>query len=380
MHSARVRLLLRLSLLFAPAFLQAQVPAYTPSTEIHPDRSVTFHYEDYGASTVLLSLEGAGKPVPMVKEAAGVWTLTTKPLAPEIYGYHFEVDGQPRIDLTNSRVTPNFVNLSSLLTVPGETPQLWDAVDVPHGVLEHHTYTTAIVMGLDNNQSDYFVYTPPGYDPGAKKPYPILYLLHGWSDGAAGWSAVGQANFIFDNLIAQGKMKPMVVVMPLGYGDMAFIRHGFDVWQDPIPIDHNTSLFTKALLGEVMPRVESAYNVSRNREDRAIVGLSMGGLESLSIGLTHTNEFAYVGGFSSAVHKLDYEKELGTLDPKTADLKLLWIACGTEDTLITANRKLITFLKSKNMPVTQIETPGMHTWMVWRDNLSHFAPLLFQGK
>ena len=316
----------------------------------------------------------------MVKDADGIWTLTTQPLAPEIYGYHFEVDGQPRLDLSNTQITPNLVNLSNLLTIHGDTPEPWDATDVPHGTLEHHTYTTSTVVGLENNQSDYIVYTPPGYDAKAKKPYPVLYLLHGWSDGAVGWSAVGQANFIFDNLLAQGKMKPMVVVMPLGYGDMAFVRSGFTVWQDNVPIDHNTTLFTKALLDEVMPRVEAGYNVSRKREDRAIAGLSMGGLESLSIGLTHTDKFAYVGGFSSAVHKLDYAKELATLDPKTANLRLLWIACGTEDSLIKANRNLIGFLKTKDMPVTQIETPGLHVWMVWRDNLTHFAPLLFQAK
>jgi enterochelin esterase family protein len=172
----------------------------------------------------------------------------------------------------------------------------------------------------------------------------------------------------------------MVVVMPLGYGDMAFLDR-WGVWQEPATIDHNSNLFSKALLTEVMPRVEAAYNISRKREGRAIVGLSMGGLESLSIGLSHTDRFAWVGGFSSAIHKLNFsDGPLAALDPKTANLRLLWIACGTEDGLIDANRNFITFLKSKDMPVTQIETPGMHTWMVWRDNLIHFAPLLFQNK
>jgi len=369
-----------LVLSLSPALLYAQVPAYTPSTEIHPDRTVTFHYKDDAATKVLLGLEGVAKPMPMEKDAAGIWSLTTKPLEPEIYNYHYEVDEQPRVDLANLHVTTNLVNLSNLLTVPGDKPQLWEATNVPHGTLHHHTYNTSVVLGLDNNQSEYFVYTPPGYDPKAKKPYPVLYLLHGWSDAASGWSAVGQANFIFDNLLAQGKIKPMLVVMPLGYGDMAFIRNGFSIWNDPVPIDHNTTLFTQALLTEVMPQVESSYNVSKDRNDRAIVGLSMGGLESLSIGLGHTDKFAWVGGFSSAVHNLNYQKELGSLDPKTANLRLLWIACGTEDSLIAPNRRFIAWLKTKDMPVTQIETPGLHVWMVWRDNLSHFAPLLFQSK
>ncbi len=372
---------LRSTLLFgllAPA-LVAQIPAYTPDTEIHPDHSVTFHYKDDTATSVLLGLEGISKPVPMSRDASGIWTYTTKPLAPEIYGYHFEVDGQPRLDLANVNITPNLVNLSNLITIPGDAPQLWDDTDVPHGTLHHHHYTTSTAVGLPRNDNDYYVYTPPGYNPAAKQPYPVLYLLHGWSDGAVGWSAVGQANYIFDNLLAQGKIKPMVVVMPFGYGDLSFVHSGFGIWRDPVPVAHNTALFTQTLLTEVMPRIESEYNVSKDREGRAIAGLSMGGLESLSTGLTHTEKFAWIGGFSSAIHNLDYPTQMATLNPKSANLRLLWIACGTEDTLIVPNRKFVDFLKAKNLPVTQIETPGLHVWMVWRDNLAHFAPLLFQN-
>ncbi len=244
--------------------------------------------------------------------------------------------------------------------------------------MHHHRYTTASVVGLTNNQSEFYVYTPPGYEANFKKPYPVLYLLHGWSDAASGWSAVGQANMIFDNLLAQKKIQPMIVVMPLGYGDMAFVRGSFNIWGDAAAVAHNTDLFTKALLTEVIPRVESSYTVSRKREDRAIVGLSMGGLESLSVGLSNTDKFAYVGGFSSAIHNFDYPTKLATLNPKSANLRLLWIACGTGDNLINPNRKFIEFLKAKNMPVTPIETPGLHVWLVWRDNLANFAPLLFQ--
>ncbi len=135
-------------------------------------------------------------------------------------------------------------------------------------------------------------------------------------------------------------------MVPLGYGDMSFV-HNYSVWKDPAAIDHNTDLFTSALLNEVLPRVESEYRVSKDRNDRAIVGLSMGGLESLEVGLTHTGQFAWVGGFSSAVHALDYTQKLASLDPKTANLRLLWIACGTEDSLIEPNRKLVAFLKTK---------------------------------
>jgi enterochelin esterase-like enzyme len=371
------RKLITLLLTFsAPLCLVAQAPARLRSIDVHPDHSVTFSYRDAAATKVSLALDGVAKPIPMEKDAAGVWTVTTQPLEPEIYGYHFDADGDRRFDPSNPRFTLNLVNVSNLVTVPGDTPQPWDDANVPHGTLHHHIYATGTVLGLPENQSGYFVYTPPGYDNKAKKPYPVLYLLHGWSDSDAGWSAVGHANLILDNLLAAGKIKPMVVVMPLGYGDMAFVRNS--LWSDPAAVDHNTNLFAKSLLTEVLPAVESEYRVSKDRKDRAIAGLSMGGLESLEVGLTHTDKFAWVGGFSSAVREFDYAQKLASLDPKTANLRLLWIACGTEDSLIEPNRKLVAFLKTKEMPVTQVETPGLHTWLVWRDNLIHFTPLLFQ--
>jgi enterochelin esterase-like enzyme len=368
-----------LSSVTAPLFLSAQAIKPFSSTEVHSDRTVTFAYKDAAATTVELVVGGLPKKLPMKKDEAGVWTVTTPSLPPEIYGYHFEADGDFRLDPANPDTTINLVDIANELTVPGDTPQLWEVTNVPHGVLHHYNYTTNTVLGLPQNQSRYYVYTPPGYDPKAPQPYPVLYLLHGWSDSDSGWTAVGRVDLILDNLLAQGKIKPMVVVMPLGYGDMSFI-HKFHVWEDPAAIDHNTDLFAKALLTEVLPRVEAEYHVSKDRNDRAITGLSMGGLESLEIGLSHTDKFAWVGGFSSAVHNLNYEDKLAALNPKAADLRLLWVACGTEDSLIEPNRRFVEFLKSKNMPVKQIETPGYHTWMVWRDNLSQFAPLLFQPK
>jgi enterochelin esterase family protein len=370
-------LTLSLPLLF-PIALAAQTTQFH-STEVHADHSVAFSYRDAGAAKVSLLLDGVGKPMPMEKNTVGVWTVTTEPLKPEIYSYHFEADGDPRLDPKNPRTTVNLLGIANLIEVPGETPQPWEMTNVPHGTLHHHVYTTATVLGLPQNQSSYYVYTPPGYDAKAKKPYPVLYLLHGYSDNEEGWTEVGQANLILDNLLAQGTIKPMIVVMPLGYGDMSFL-HGHDVWNDPGIVERNTSLFTSALLNEVLPRVEAEYRVSKDRNDRAIAGLSMGGLESLETGLTHTGQFAWIGGFSSAVHNPGLSEKLATLDPKTANLRLLWIACGTDDHLIEPNRKFIDFLKTKQMPVTQIETPGMHSWLVWRDNLIHFTPLLFQPK
>jgi enterochelin esterase-like enzyme len=360
-----------------PRPLVGQAAAPSTTTEIHPDRSVTFRYQSPGATSVALSIDASAKPLAMTKDAAGLWTVTTPPLPPQIYGYTFEVDGQAQFDPNNYlHMLPNYSFIWDQLEVPGDGPQMWDIQAVAHGELHLHHYTTKVVEGLPAQQDDYIVYTPPGYDARAETKYPVLYLLHGWGGDAHEWTSGLQADNILDNLLAQHKIRPMVVVMPLGYGDMRFLGKFGVVWQDRLLVDHNTSLFSQALLAEIMPRVEAEYRVSARREDRAIAGLSMGGLESLTIGLTHPAQFAYVGGFSSAVHLLDPATQLAGVD--AAKLRLLWIACGMDDNLVTANRKLIAYLKAKGLTVTAVETPGAHHFNVWRDNLVQFAPLLFR--
>jgi enterochelin esterase-like enzyme len=361
----------------APLVSAQALPSFA-STEIRADRSITFRYRDPDTKAVLCSVENVAKPLAMSKDAEGIWTVTSAPLPPGIYRYHFEINGISFLDPANPVISNSLMRPANMVTVPGDGPQLWDATDVPHGTVHRHTYTTSVVLGLPGNQSDYYVYTPPQYDPNGK-PYPVLYLLHGWTDSAYGWLYNGRANFILDNLLAQGRIKPMIVVMPLGYGDLAFIHSPTDVWKDPPSIDHNTEFYTKALLTEIMPRADAEYHISKDRNDHAIAGLSMGGLEAVTIGLAHTDQFGSVIGLSAAVQKLDFRKQFAGLDAKTANLRLLWIACGTEDGLISPNRRLVAFLKEKNLPVTPIEIPGLHTWLVWRDNLIHFAPLLFQS-
>jgi enterochelin esterase family protein len=350
---------------------------FAPDPLVHADRTVTFTFTDATAKAVSVAVEGVAKPIPMVSEGAGKWTYTSEAMQPEWYSYHFMVDGQYTLDAHNVVVKAGVLNSGNGFLVPGATPEPWEVTAVPHGEVTEHRFTSQVVKGLDKDQSSYYVYTPAGYDARSSTKYPVLYLLHGWSDTAGGWTAVGQANLILDNLIAQGKAKPMIVVMPLGYGDMSFVHKGWGEWNDAQEIDHNTALFQESLLTEVMPAVEKEYNIASGRENHAIAGLSMGGLEALMVGLNHTGMFAYVGGFSAAVHMVK-PSALSGLDPKTADLKVLWISCGTEDGLITANQKLAGYLKGVGLPVQEVETPGMHTWMVWRGNLVKFVPELFR--
>lgn len=344
------------------------------SPEVSGDHRVTFRFRMPNAGQVSVSLEGA-KPLPMQKDDQGIWTVITDALEPDYYGYVFLTDGVGIIDPSNPSMKPNLLFTSSQVHVPGPSSLSWELTDVPHGVIHHHFYTSGEV----GDRRDFYVYTPPGYDPRGSQKYPVLYLLHGFSDDASGWTAVGRANVIFDNLIAQRKAKPMIVVMPLGYGAPEIVARGFGAFRDTELRDSNFSKFTEALLTEVLPRVEASYQVIADPQSRAIAGLSMGGSESLLTGLNHLNQFAYIGAFSSGGIPEDFDKDFGSLDAQTAkDLKMLWIACGTDDGLIEINRKLRSWLTSKGVPHTDIETPGAHTWMVWRRNLTNFGALLFQ--
>jgi enterochelin esterase-like enzyme len=352
----------------------AQMPPPVVSPEVHADHRVTFRFRGPNVKEVLVSVDGMAKPLPMQKDDQGVWSVTTEPLAPDYYNYSFSIDGVNSFDPSNYAVVPNFLYRESSAHVPG--PGLpWETADVPRGEIHHHFYKSGIV----GDQRGYFVYTPPGYDPRGKQAYPVLYLLHGFSDGANAWTEVGRANVILDNLIAQGKAKPMIVVMPLGYGAPEVLLPNSGVFRDRALTERNFDRFREALLKEVIPRVEGEYLVVKDRGSRAIAGLSMGGSESLLTGLNTLNQFAWIGAFSSGGISEEFEKEFPGLDAKSAQqLRLLWVACGTDDRLIEINRKFRAWLASKNIKHVDIETPGAHTWMVWRRNLIEFSSLLFR--
>jgi enterochelin esterase-like enzyme len=352
-----------------------QRPPWLDTPEVHSDNSVTFRFLAPNAQEVKLAREGA-EPLAMQKDDKGVWTVNTAPLPPDYYGYSIQVDGVRSLDPYNHGLVPNLLSPGNFVHVPGPPSLPWELNDVPHGEVHHHFYRSEAA----NDQRDFYVYTPPGYDPSAKKTYPVLYLLHGYSDDASGWTAVGRANVILDNLIAQGKAKPMIVVMPLGYGTMEVIRVGWGgISNHPEVREESFRKFRDALLTEVMPKVEGEYRVTTDRNSRAIAGLSMGGAESLRTGLNGLDKFAWIGAFSAGGMPDEFEKVFPGLDAKVnQQIRLLWIACGTEDRLITPNRNLRDWLKTKSVQHVDIETPGMHTWMVWRRNLAEFAGLLFR--
>lgn len=360
------------ALAITPAEAQ-QTPIASP--EVQSDDRVTFRFRDPNAQKVELQLEGTTQTAPMQKDEAGVWSVTTEPLEPDYYGYSFVADGVALMDPRNPLMKPNLHGSQSVVHVPGPASLPWETNDVPHGVIHHHFYKSGVV----GDQRDYYVYTPPGYDAKSKKGYPVLYLLHGYSDDASGWIAVGRANVILDNLIAQHKAKPMLVVMTLGYGAPEILKPSSGAFSNDELRQRNLDKFRESLLTEVMPRVESEYRASKDRDSRAIAGLSMGGSESLFVGLTNPDRFGGIGAFSTGGLGENLDQQFREMQPKdAARLKLLWIACGTDDRLIESNRRLREWLTSKNIRHTDVDTAGAHTWMVWRRNLSTFVPLLFQ--
>jgi enterochelin esterase-like enzyme len=361
--------------MFAQGPQSSKVAPHIVSPEVSADHRVTVRFLAPGGSEVSVSMEGFLQPLPMTEDGDGVWSVTTSPLDPEYYGYSIIMDGVPRSDPENPLSKPNLLTAGSMAYVPGPPSTPWQINDVPHGVVHHEFYHSAIV----GDNRDFFVYTPPGYNATAKTKYPVLYLLHGYSDGANAWTAVGRANVILDNLIAQGKAKPMIVVMPLGYGAPAVLGGGWAHVNRPELFQENYERFGQTLLQEVMPMVEKEYRVKADRDSRAIAGLSMGGAETLYVGLNNLDKVAYIGAFSSGGLNQDYDKTFPGLDASAnSKLRVFWMSVGKDDRLLAPNEKFRGWLEGKGIHVEWVETPGAHWWPVWRANLVSLLPQLFQ--
>jgi enterochelin esterase-like enzyme/dienelactone hydrolase len=344
------------------------------SPELQADRKVTFRLVAPMATQVTVTGEWSNDAQPMSKDDAGVWSTTIGPLEPNVYGYSFMVDGIRTLDLGNPEVKPMRLPVTSILEIPGTPPRLHEfKTDVPHGTLHLHAYHS---KSLDRRRGLY-VYTPPSYAQQTAAQFPVLYLLHGSGDNEATWTSLGRAHLIADNLLAEGRVQPLIIVMMDGHATASQATGG--VGGDLIA--RNVRDFERDLVEDVMPFIEASYRTRKDSSSRAIAGLSMGGGQSLTIGLNRLDQFAWVGGFSSYLPNPTESLRNLLADSKGSQskLNLLWIACGKEDRLIDNAREMVAVLEKNGIKHQFRETEGNHSWPVWRKHLVEFLPLLFQG-
>ena len=340
------------------------------SPEVSADRQVTFRLYAPKADQVRLAAEfkDAGK-VEMAKAENGVWSGTAMVDA-GTYRYTFTVDGVRTNDPKNPVISESVGNTSSVVVVPGA--DFMDASsDLPHGAVSAVYYKSTALNGRMRRMH---VYTPPGYQMGGNQKYPVFYLLHGAGDNDDCWTSVGRANFIFDNLIASKKVKPMVVVMPAGHTTTARFTPG------------SPDEFLNDFSNDVVPYVEKHYRVLTDRKDTALAGLSMGGGQTLNLFGKHPEKFGYVGVFSSGVLGREgtvdewTQKNSTALDSAGAKkgLKVLWFSTGVDDRLLPTTKSTVEMLAKHGFKPEFHESAGGHTWINWREYLNIFTPLLFQ--
>ncbi|MCA9151574.1 MAG: hypothetical protein KDA92_19815, partial [Planctomycetales bacterium] len=366
-------------LLCAESWAQRNFTPPVESPEVSADRMVTFRVRATGAEGVRLGggdLPQVGQGLDMKDVGDGVWEIAVGPVDPGAYRYRFDLAGVPVSDPVNPTTSESNGNSWSLVHVPGAA---WmDEQQVGHGaVAEVHYFSKSLQRARRMH-----IYTPPGYDGNDAAQYPVFYLLHGAMDCDDSWSTVGRANFIIDNLIANKQAEPMIVVMPAGHtGPFTFGRGG-------LPMNE----FVEDFVNDIKPYIESHYRVHTDRAHTAIAGLSMGGAHTLSIGIPHLNDYAYLGVFSSGVFGIDRQGQNGDGGPTWEEqnktqlddpqlkqgLKLVWFATGKDDFLLNTSRATVDTLKKHGFEVTYKETLGGHTWINWREYLAEFTQYLFR--
>jgi enterochelin esterase-like enzyme len=358
------------------------------SPEVGADKTITLRYLAPNATSVVASGELDGKPHPLAKGENGIWSVTIGPLAPDIYTYSFNVDGVVALDPRNVNTKYGYGGFGavSIVEVPGDGPAFYDVKDVPHGEVRIRPYVSK-TLGVGRTV---WIYTPPGYDKGSN--FPVLYLLHGAGDIESGWTMIGRANNILDNLIAEGKAKPMVVVMPLGHAIQSF-------WAGPakaavLPPGAPAAggpgggqggalqAFSRDLIEDVMPLVEQSYKVSKKADDRAIAGLSMGGGQTVNVAFNRPELFRYVALMSPAVSGASEQQYASVFkDPSAVNkqFKLFWMSVGKDDTLVGNGDKAFEEAMTKARIKHSFKfSEGRHEWTVWRNHLNEVAPLLFK--
>jgi len=364
------------------------------SPEVSEDHKITFRLQAPNAKSVLVTGDFTGKSIEMTRDADGVWSFTTEPLKPSSYQYWFVMDGLTMPDPLNTYVRPASGVYKSQVEVPGEGTEFMAFRDVPHGVLHEHWY----INRENGTARRVVIYSPPGYGAGDTS-YPVLYLLHGANDFERGWTQTGRANWIMDNLIAEGKTVPAIIVMPFGHevsgsaGKLPEVKAVREMLGTK-PVGASSGAGATAgggggrggigymerdLLANVIPLVEKEYRVVKDPNRRAIVGYSMGAGQSSTIGLNHPELFAYVGSFSGAAGENAIGKALADPAKTNKDYKLVWIGCGTDDALINGCRAFDRLLTDKGIRHEYTESPGYrHDYQIWRVYLHTILPKLFR--
>ena len=334
----------------------------------------------------------SGPKLDLAKQADGFWTVTTPPLVPGLHYYMFNVDGAEVSDL-GSQAFFGGGKYASAVEVPEPGSTYYAISDVPHGQVREVWYHSKVT----GTWRHALVYLPPGYDSELKARYPVLYLQHGGGEDETGWIRQGRANFILDNLIAEGKAKPMIVVMAYGYARRAgqpvpdLTGRPFGSPEATKARQEMTAAFEADVKEALLPFVDSTYRTLANRESRAMAGLSMGGMQTFHVTLHNLDLFSYVGGFSGAASLVLGDQKLDTktaYDGAFADpaafkkkVRVLWLGVGTAEPerMREGIRRLHASLEEAKIEHVYVESPGTdHEWQTWRRNLQDFAPRLFR--
>ena len=355
----KIQLFIALVLLATSVLAQRNPVIVSP--ELGAGNSVTFRFSAKNAKEVLLEAQFLKDKLPMQKDEAGVWSVTVNSIKPDIYPYCFWVDNTQVNDPNNTAIFANERFKHSLVEIPGDKPLVHSLQNVPHGKISYRYYNSKTL----GTARPLLVYTPPGFDASGKTKYPVLYLIHGGSDTEETWTKVGKANLIADNLIAQGKAKPMIIVMPYG-----------NVRPKAMPD------FTPDVINDVIPFVENNYPVLTDSKNRAIAGFSVGGGQTLNIGLTNTDKFAYVCSYAPYPETEELRKNFANYSPDAAkmnkQLKLFTISIGTDDFLYESVKNNIAMFKSKGLNLEGYIVDGGHTWMNCKLYLAQTLQQLFK--
>jgi enterochelin esterase family protein len=354
----------------APITGEPSQPPAAPTIEIAiaPDRVVTFRVTAPLAKQVSVLVDSMAPTAakPLTRDAQGVWSGTLGPLAPDVYVAAYIVDAA--------------VRSAGYVFVRGNPPEAWEPRTVPHGVIHHHWYDSRSLSMLRS----VYVYTPPGYERDTAM-YPVLYLLHGSGGTESSWTIDGLANVILDNLIADGRARPMIVVMPFGHPE-ASMRAG----HMPTFRARDLTAFMNDLIDDVIPLVERTYRAARQADRRAIAGLSMGGNQARQIGLARLDLFHYIGTFSGTVGVRGGVVSPETVEQTFADaladpyatnmsLRLFWAGVGGDETNLRTQHKILNdVLDTRGIRHEFMTIPGGHTWHVWRRNLRDFVQKIFR--